>query len=810
MKKQVVNRKLFTLILLLAGLLAELSAQNLQGVKIYINPGHGGYDSDDRNVVIAPFKSGDQRGFWESKSNLDKGFALRELLQAAGATVLMSRTTNTTADDLPLSQIVASANQAGVDFMLSIHSNAGNGVANHVLMLHVGLDPTDTQIYNTFNITLPAHKKLSDDSRAISTEIAKNLYANQLTMWSSGYSVRGDKTFARTAMGWSDGYGVLRSLYVPGVISEGSMHDYIPETYRLMNLEYKWLEAWNFYKSFCNYFNGGEIQTGNIAGSVRDSRIKLEATYNRFKGRDEMLPINGAKLTLIETGETYTADTLQNGVFVFKNLTPGIYHVKAEKEGYYTKNQEITVSRHNISWINLDLNRIRNTAPEVIQYSPNVSLTDSVDASTSILLEFNWDMDEASTAAAFSITPTVEGKITFEDTQYKMRFTPTFPLEKSTIYTVKLAKTASHPDNLSMNEDFSFQFITKSRNRLELLGSYPNTSHQQVHYNSPSFRLIFDKKLNTSNLQTAVKILDSNRQVVSKNARSVENNKIMLPYGSTYFRLIDNLKIGEKYFLVVDGTVKDEVGVSVVETIEIPFTAVDALTGDLPIVESFENLSFTYNAAMSQGASNATSSVNSATRLAGSNSLKLTATLDPGGIATFAAATPVNFTWDDVAGLHIFGDLSGNLLELEFSALPEIRYIPLCTTGFYGWEFHEVELSSLEPETTYALTGIRINRSSAYPWSASSEIYLDNLLKYNDPISSTPALAEDQLLIYPNPADHWITTNLADARLRLYTLTGQLVRKAQSTMMIDDLDPGSYLIRIESGSNNYLKKVLIR
>lgn len=523
-----------------------------------------------------------------------------------------------------------------------------------------------------------------------------------------------------------------------------------------------------------------------------------------------MLPINGAKLTLIETGETYTADTLQNGVFVFKNLTPGIYHVKAEKEGYYTKTQEITVSRHNISWINLDLNRIRNTAPEVIQYSPNVSLTDSVDASTSILLEFNWDMDEASTAAAFSITPTVEGKITFEDTQYKMRFTPTFPLEKSTIYTVKLAKTASHPDNLSMNEDFSFQFITKSRNRLELLGSYPNTSHQQVHYNSPSFRLIFDKKLNTSNLQTAVKILDSNRQVVSKNARSVENNKIMLPYGSTYFRLIDNLKIGEKYFLVVDGTVKDEVGVSVVETIEIPFTAVDALTGDLPIVESFENLSFTYNAAMSQGASNATSSVNSATRLAGSNSLKLTATLDPGGIATFAAATPVNFTWDDVAGLHIFGDLSGNLLELEFSALPEIRYIPLCTTGFYGWEFHEVELSSLEPETTYALTGIRINRSLTYPWSASSEIYLDNLLKYNDPISSTPALAEDQLLIYPNPADHWITTNLADARLRLYTLTGQLVRKAQSTMMIDDLDPGSYLIRIESGSNNYLKKVVIR
>ena len=48
-------------------------SQDLSGVRIFINPGHGGYDSDDRNVVIAPYSQGDQNGFWESKSNLDKG-----------------------------------------------------------------------------------------------------------------------------------------------------------------------------------------------------------------------------------------------------------------------------------------------------------------------------------------------------------------------------------------------------------------------------------------------------------------------------------------------------------------------------------------------------------------------------------------------------------------------------------------------------------------------------------------------------------------------------------------------------------------
>lgn len=801
----------YILLILLTGLSWGLPAQNLQGVKIYINPGHGGYDSDDRNVVIAPYKSGDQRGFWESKSNLDKGFALREMLQAAGATVLMSRTTNTTADDLPLSQIVASANQAGADFMLSIHSNAGNGVANHVLMLHVGQDPTDTQIYNTFNINLPAHKQLSDDSRAISTEIAKNLYANQITMWSSGYSVRGDKTFARTAMGWSDGYGVLRSLYVPGVISEGSMHDYIPETYRLMNPEYKWLEAWNFFRSFCNYFKGGEIATGSIAGSIRDSRIKLEATYNRFKGRDEMLPLNGAKLTLVETGEVYRVDSLQNGVFVFKNLNPGVYHVKAEKEGYYSQTHEITVSRHNIAWLNMSLNRVRNTPPEVINYSPKVSLTDSVDASTSVLLEFNWDMDEASTAAAFSITPQVDGKISFEDSQYKMRFTPTLPLEKATLYTVKLAKTASHPDSLSMAEEFSFQFVTKSRNRLALLSSYPNLSHQRVHYASPSFRLIFDKKLNTTNLQTAVKILDSNRQVISKNSRSVENNKITLPYGSTYFKLIDNLKAGEKYYLVVDGTVKDEVGVSVVETIEIPFTAIDATVSELPVADDFESLSFNYNPALSSDITSASTAVNTSNRLAGNSSLKLSATFaTTSGIAGYEAVAPVSFNNDDVVGLHVFGDLSSNLVELEFKDGSDVRVIPLCSTEFYGWEFHEAELSSLPDSTTYKLTGIRLQRSSGYPWSATSEIYIDNMLKYNDPVTSMPNLDEPQLLIYPNPASDRIYSDLPAARLTLFNLTGQLLRTTTtSPLPVDDLSPGTYLIRIESENKTQFRKVIL-
>ena len=135
-------------------------------VKIYINPGHGGHDSDDRPMHIYPFASGDPNSFWESNSNLDKGLALDTMLTKLGFQTTMSRKTNTTKDDLSLSVIVAEANAFKADFMLSIHSNAG-GPSNYILQLYAGVDVGDTHVY-------PTATPCSDESRIISTVIANN------------------------------------------------------------------------------------------------------------------------------------------------------------------------------------------------------------------------------------------------------------------------------------------------------------------------------------------------------------------------------------------------------------------------------------------------------------------------------------------------------------------------------------------------------------------------------------------------------------------------------------------------------------
>ncbi len=790
-----------------------VQAQNLTGVKIFINPGHGGFDADDRNVVIAPYTSGDRNGFWESQSNLDKGFALRSMLQSAGATVGMSRTANTTADDLNLSQIVQMGNTAQSDFFLSIHTNAGNGVANFVLMIHYGSDLSDSQIYNTYNPGNATQFALSNKSRDISTEIAKNLYANQITTWSSGYQVRGDKTFARTVMSFSDGYGILRGLAVPGLLSESAMHDYIPETYRLMNMEYKWLDAWIFYKSFCNYFNGGQITTGVIAGQVRDSRIKNEATYHKFVGNDQMQPLNGAKLTLLETNEVYTCDNLQNGVFVFKNLTPGTYHVKAEKEGYYAQTVEITVTAHNIAYKNFALNRVRSTPPQVLNYSPNVVLTDSVEASTSISLTFNWDMDIASTEQAFSISPAVAGKFTWEDTNYRMRFTPNKPLDKNTVYTVTLNKSASHPDNLSLAADFTFQFRTKSRNRLSLIAVYPFDGSNKVYFNNPSFRLIFDKKLNTTNLSTAIRVLDENNSVLAKVARSVVNNSIASPYGSTYFNLAANLVPEKEYTLVIDGDVADEVGMKVVEAINIKFKASNTLITTQPVAETFETAALTYDAPQSSGVSSATAATN-ATKLFGSYSNKLTASFSGAtGSARYVFANPINFMPGQFIGLHVFGDLSGNSISLEIQNGSEISQLPLCDLKFYGWEFHEALFPFIGAGGNLKVIGIRVNCTNRFLFSNNLNILLDNLLIYNESVSGIRSVSATKLRVYPNPTNRFINVDVPSneaVKLELYNLNGLKLKTVNhSKMDVSSFQSGTYILKTHSAGTIWASPLII-
>lgn len=346
------------LISIFTALTATVSAWALtpKDLTIYINPGHGGHDADDRNVVIEPFAAGDPEGYWESNSNLTKGLYLYNMLKSDGFNVYISRTTNTSADDLGLSTICALANKTNADFFFSIHSNA-TGTSSRVnfpLMLYRGYD-NEPQWPNALKM---------------GEILGKHLYENGVTVWTNNLAIRGDWSF----YSWGTaGLGVLRNLAVDGMLSEGSFHDYIPETYRLMNDDFMYLEAWHFRKAIYEYFNLEPTTTGLIIGRINDSRLLRNVSYARF-GEDVLSTIDGAKVELFdESGKKLsecTTDKLYNGVYAFRDLKPGTYHIHVSAADHYDYETDVTVKADQATYANVKLNMVRSTPPVVTSYSP--------------------------------------------------------------------------------------------------------------------------------------------------------------------------------------------------------------------------------------------------------------------------------------------------------------------------------------------------------------------------------------------------------------------------------------------------------
>ncbi len=315
--------------------------------RVFINPGHGGHDSDDRHIPTWVLPRRDTLHYYESNSNLTKGLALEEILQDKGYETAISRTGNETQDDLDLFEIVALAANSGADIFFSIHSNA-TGTDNRVnfpLGLYRGWDG----------------QPVVEGSLQLSEAAMRHLFLNDVAVWSHKERSRGDWSFYD--WGYQVGLGVLRYNKLPAVLSEGSFHDYLPERERLFCDGYCWLEAWNQSLGMDDYFERStKYNNGVFAGTLRwEDRVRHDEDQRLF-GEDRLKPVNGALLRLYNSRgvnvRAYTIDNLDNGVFVFTNLPKDKYKLEVyygDEDLYLTT--KVKVGKNRTTYKNLKMNK---------------------------------------------------------------------------------------------------------------------------------------------------------------------------------------------------------------------------------------------------------------------------------------------------------------------------------------------------------------------------------------------------------------------------------------------------------------------
>jgi len=449
---------------------------DLTGLKFCIDPGHGGHNAaNDRHVIPDPGTD-----FWESESNFQKAKRLDTLLTERGAWVILTRYTNDyPADDEPsLTARWELANANNVHWFHSIHSNAtgwaSNTTVNYTLLL-VKEDIATRQAawpqaVTMSNIMGPNFQaKLRNQPRSTWTYLDYTFYGGP----PNGYNL-----------------GVLRGTAMPAELSEGSFHDYYPETRRLMNPLYCKTEAYALRNSFMQYYGVPADTMGIIAG------VQADVASGKL--------VNLGRVRLMPGDRVVTGDLYNNGYYMIDKVPPGSYTLRFETPGYTLDSVQVTVGTG--ATVFVDRNLVSFAAPTVLSNAPLNNDT-AYSAANNVVIAFSKPMDTASVRAAFSITPPVNGKLIWNAANSQLTFDPDGIFGFYINYVVKIDTTARAATGQTLDgngdgvpgDPFVLSFRTKYIDVFPPVASLLTPgSGQRLTAPSAVVNVTFDERLNPS------------------------------------------------------------------------------------------------------------------------------------------------------------------------------------------------------------------------------------------------------------------------------------------------------------------------
>ncbi len=196
-----------------------LYARYLEGVKICLDPGHGGDAARPR------YKRG-PTDYREAIMNWKVANYLKDFLEGSGAIVKLTREGD---EDVSLADRVRIANEWGADLFISLHHNAaGPSVNRNTVWFHGNPDDCPSNL---------------DFARYIQQGVADALRLPQV----DGAPLKSDYLMYDT------GFGVLRGLKMTACLCEASFFTHPYEEYRLKKDSYLKRQAYGYFLGLARY-----------------------------------------------------------------------------------------------------------------------------------------------------------------------------------------------------------------------------------------------------------------------------------------------------------------------------------------------------------------------------------------------------------------------------------------------------------------------------------------------------------------------------------------------------------------------------
>ena len=199
-------------------------AQYLAPFKIALDPGHGGM------AHMPGYKRG-PTGQREAIMNLNVARYLKEFLEAAGATVVLTRDADVY---VSLVERVEIAERAGCDFLVSLHHNASSNPETNFAAVFYHMRP---------------------DSSPVSLDLARNIYFGLVD--ALHLPQVSDEGLLSDQYIYPAGFGLLRRSRLPAVLLESSFFSNPDEEERLTDKTYNRREAYGIFLGLAKWAASG-------------------------------------------------------------------------------------------------------------------------------------------------------------------------------------------------------------------------------------------------------------------------------------------------------------------------------------------------------------------------------------------------------------------------------------------------------------------------------------------------------------------------------------------------------------------------